>query len=255
MGPAKLAKRLYHALLDLRLSQFRLAFSQCPFCGPTVILRLNAEPAGVRCVRCAASIVHLSIGAVLRDCGLDLSRMAVCELSSNGPFVDFLRRRARDVSLSEYSDSVPPGTSVNGVRCEDVQRLTYEDGSFDLVTHTEVLEHVPDDEAAFLELRRVMKINGTMLFTVPLSASSATVQRAAGVGEKMVHFLEPVYHTDPWQRGIGILAYRDYGLDIVSKLESAGFAGVEIVQPESGVPWIKLHKVIVARRFSGQQSQ
>ena len=220
-----------------------------------MFLRLNAEPAGVRCIRCAASIVHLSIGTVLRDRGFDLSDMAVCELSASGPFVDFIRSKAQSIALSEYSDSTPVGTSVDGIRCEDVQRLTYADGSFDLITHTEVLEHVPDDEAAFLELRRVLKSNGTMLFTVPLSGNVSTVQRASRMGNKTVHLLEPVYHTDPWQRGNGILAYRDYGLDIVSKLESAGFAGVEIVQPESRIPWIHLHKVIVARRSLGQKSQ
>ena len=69
--------------------------------------------------------------------------------------MNFLRRRTRSLATSEYFADVAPGESVDGVRCEDVQRLTYADGSFDLVTHTEVLEHVPDDALAFAQLYRV----------------------------------------------------------------------------------------------------
>src|SRR5262249_23668182 len=69
---------------------------------------------------------------------------------------------------SDYRDDVPPGTVVDGVRSEDLTRLTYEDASFDLLLTSETLEHVPDLGAALGEIRRVLVPGGVHIFTIPL---------------------------------------------------------------------------------------
>jgi SAM-dependent methyltransferase len=48
-----------------------------------------------------------------------------------------------------------------------IEQLPFEDGAFDLVTATDVLEHIPDDHGAARELRRVTKPGGALLVTVP----------------------------------------------------------------------------------------
>lgn len=48
-----------------------------------------------------------------------------------------------------------------------IERLPFEDGAFDLVAATDVLEHIPDDHGAARELRRVTKPGGSLLITVP----------------------------------------------------------------------------------------
>ena len=48
-----------------------------------------------------------------------------------------------------------------------VEELPFGDGAFDLVTATDVLEHIPDDDGAARELRRVTKPGGRLLITVP----------------------------------------------------------------------------------------
>jgi SAM-dependent methyltransferase len=48
-----------------------------------------------------------------------------------------------------------------------VEQLPFEDGAFDLVAATDVLEHIPDDLGAAHELRRVTKPGGSLLITVP----------------------------------------------------------------------------------------
>src|SRR5690606_38701268 len=130
----KIISRTRNGFRSLVLAEFSWFFSKCPFCGPTMILKLNATPSGIRCIRCAASTVHISLGLVLREACPDISKMDVCELSSGGPYAKFLVRSARSAHLSEYSTEVSLGDINNGVRCEDVQRLTYANGSFDLVT-------------------------------------------------------------------------------------------------------------------------
>ncbi len=49
----------------------------------------------------------------------------------------------------------------------DALRLPFADGSFDRVIASEVLEHIPDDQAAMAELARVLRPGGSMAVTVP----------------------------------------------------------------------------------------
>lgn len=64
------------------------------------------------------------------------------------------------------ADELPDGVAciaTNG----DATRLPFPDESFDRAMASEVLEHVPDDAAAFAELARVLKPGGTLAITVP----------------------------------------------------------------------------------------
>ncbi len=242
-----LAGRLRDGLARLRWSRLRASAGCCPFCGPTVLVRLDDDETAVRCLRCAASAVHLAIGHALRESVPDLAGRDACELSTRGALARFLRRHARSVALSEYVDGVRAGEVRDGVRCEDVQALTYADASFDLVTHTEVLEHVADDARAFAEQFRVLRPDGRLLFSVPLHLG-ATLERArlrAGVVE---HLEAPSYHGDPFRAGAQILAFRDYGDDIAARVRAAGFVDVEVRAPAAAIPWVVPRAIIRARK-------
>lgn len=212
------------------------------------MLRLRRDELGVRCLRCGGSAVHLSLGAALRRHVPTLARCDACELSARGPLVDYLRRHARSLAVSEYFADAQPGDVRDGVRCEDVQRLSYADASFDLVTHTEVLEHVPDDARAFAELHRVLRPGGRMLFTVPLRTGTQTSEQAMLRDGAIVHLQPPTYHGDPLRGGAGILVFREYGDDIVGRLISAGFARAWIEPPSDDVPWGFGRVVVCASR-------
>ena len=200
-------------------------------------------------MRCGGSAVHLSIGWALRAMNIDLSELDVCELSARGPFVEFLLRHCRSVATSEYFADAVPGEVRNGIRAEDVQRLSYEDASFDLVTHTEVFEHVPDDAKAFAELHRVVKPGGEMVFTVPLTNSATTVARARLRDAAIEYVLPAAFHVDPLRGGAEILVYRDYGADIVDRLRAAGFDDVRVMNVSKNVPWNMGRRVVAARRL------
>ena len=59
------------------------------------------------------------------------------------------------------------GVSLNTIQC-DALNLPLGESSVDVAVYREVLEHLPDDQAALVELRRVLKPGGVVVFTSPI---------------------------------------------------------------------------------------
>lgn len=244
----KLTRRFQTGFSLLEPRWLRARLGRCPFCGPTLLVRLCKDETGARCARCAASTVHLSVGWAL-DKALEGRRPeSAYELSSRGPLVAWLSRRSLGLQCSEYFDDIKPGTEWGGVRCEDVQRLSFADAAFDLVTHTEVFEHVPDDHAGFAELHRVLRPGGFMVCTVPITGATTTVERARLGPNGIEHLLPPAWHTDLIRGASRVLVYRDYGLDLPARVREAGFADAKLIPPDPRVPWGLGRHVLVARK-------
>ena len=64
---------------------------------------------------------------------------------------------------------------------EDIQALSWADGSFDLVLTSETLEHVPDPALALRETLRVLRPGGRHVFTVPLDPALEATRSRAGL--------------------------------------------------------------------------
>ena len=60
-----------------------------------------------------------------------------------------------------------PASAKARAEVGDALRLPYADNSFDVVLMSEILEHVPSDEAAMAEMVRVLKPGGLAAVTVP----------------------------------------------------------------------------------------
>jgi ubiquinone/menaquinone biosynthesis C-methylase UbiE len=52
----------------------------------------------------------------------------------------------------------------------DLCKLPFKNNSFDQIICSDVLEHIKDDKKALLELRRVLKIGGILLLTIPFNS-------------------------------------------------------------------------------------
>jgi len=230
--------------------ELRIKIQYCPVCDRrSSMAKFDANEMAVRCLSCRASAVTMSMVSVLRKIKPRINLLDVYELSARGPLFRYLQKNAKTLASSEYFADIAPGELRNGVQCQDVQKLTYADASFDICTSTEVFEHVPDDIKGFSEIFRVLRSNGVFVFTVPLLGAYETIERALlSVNGEIHHLLPPEYHGDPLCESRPILAYRNYGRSITDRLCSVGFVNAEIMMPPDKIPWDFARPVIVAYR-------
>ena len=123
---------------------------------------------------------------------------------------------------SDYHPGAQPGELVEGIRSEDLTRLTYPDESFDLVLTSETLEHVPDLAAALREIHRVLSPGGRHIFTIPMLPGvprtfARTVVRPDG---SLEHRAPLICHPGG---DVGYPVFTEFGADFPEILSAAGF--------------------------------
>jgi SAM-dependent methyltransferase len=74
---------------------------------------------------------------------------------------------AEGVDISEAALAFCRERGLDKVRLGAGEKLPYEDGTFDLVTALDVVEHMDDDLAGLREMRRVLRPGGRVLLFVP----------------------------------------------------------------------------------------
>jgi ubiquinone/menaquinone biosynthesis C-methylase UbiE len=117
-----------------------------------VALVLGDNVAGKSMLDLGAGMGGLSVALLLEygDKGLRLQSM-----DYNPDYCRIARLRAR-----RYGLTVPIAVGAG-------EHLPYPDGSFDLITCLDVLEHVASTDDVLMEMRRVLKPGGTVLTTIP----------------------------------------------------------------------------------------
>ncbi|HEY1228814.1 MAG TPA: class I SAM-dependent methyltransferase, partial [Ramlibacter sp.] len=203
------------------------------------VLRALAERAGVS----AASLAELPATAS-RSVRVYDTQPPFRWLTCSYPLPDLLRKAPWvTVDVSQYKPERPFGETLrSGVVNQNLEALTFDDASFDLVITTDVMEHVRLDDRAHQEIHRVLKPGGMYLFTVPHEMEMADTLVRVRVHDPAnpaadEHVLEPEYHGDANGEGGGVLSYRVYGRSLVAKLQAIGFE-VEYTKaddPEHGI--------------------
>ncbi len=232
-----LAHAIRHPLQVLRLYA-RLVRSDrlrgsCIFCGvERTLFRLGpSNRDGFYCRYCHSTLRQRHLAKVLIErlgdgCGYSCFRDFVGQMQglvtyvaqSTGPLVSALAR-LEGARFSEFFHDVPLGGSWNGIRCEDLQALSFADASLDLVISQDVLEHVREPKRAFGEIWRTLKPGGLHIFSVPCDLAKKTVTRVAVVDGVEVFHHPPVYHEDTIRGG---LVYTDFGSDLLDNLVAQG---------------------------------
>jgi predicted SAM-dependent methyltransferase len=135
---------------------------------------------------------------------------------------NFFRNNNHYIS-SIFTEEYPIGTEIEkNVFCQNLEALTFNDGSFDIVITEDVFEHIRDDKKAFCEIYRVLKKGGIHIFTIPFLFNQETIVRVDTSTGNDINMLPPEYHFD-MIRG-KIIVYRTFGIDLFKKLSDIGFS-------------------------------
>jgi SAM-dependent methyltransferase len=162
-----------------------------------------------------------------------------------------LSRECLHYVSSQYFPNRATGTLVNGVRCENLEALTFADASIDLHVTQDVLEHVPRPDKAFAEIARTLKPGGAHIFTVPIVNRSTESKMRIAIDEsgEITHLAPPEYHGNPVDDK-GSLVTVDWGFDIVDRISAACGLKTEIHQLDDLSMGIRadLIEVLVTRK-------
>jgi SAM-dependent methyltransferase len=185
--------------------------------------RIINRQQGRHCVRCRSTLRCMALAtAILRCYGFA------------GTFADFARspvaRALRVLEINEAgglsaSLAMLPNHRLASHPDVDMQALPFADRTFDLVVHSDTLEHIPDPIAGLRECRRVLVEGGACAFTVPMVVGRLTRSREG---------LPPSYHGTAAD-GAGYLVCTEFGADAWRFVVDAGFSECRIVAIEPPV--------------------
>jgi hypothetical protein len=166
-----------------------------------------------KCLHCRSIPRWRAVIQVLHTMFPDWRRKRIYESSPGGAASDKLRRECAHYVPAHFYPEIEPGAFKKGIRCENLESLTFSDASFDLVVTQDVLEHVLDPVRAFGEIARVLVPGGSHVFTIPYNPDKPSSTRAVKRDEAIEHLQEPIYHGNPIDNR-GSLVVTDWGNDL-----------------------------------------
>lgn len=178
---------------------------RCPFChweGWRFLTAGDRWEANRLCPRCG-SLERYRMVALVLDRLLESRRdVHLLEIAPK-PSIPLLCKRRGWSYVSSDLDS--PYAQVHA----DLRAMPMPDASYDAIVCLHVMEHIPDDRAAYAEIARLIKPDGFALIGVPLGG--ALTQEGAPKHE--------------WTQRYGQHDHvRLYGMDIVDRMQSCGLA-------------------------------
>lgn len=133
--------------------------------------------------------------------------LRILEINSAGHLTRFFPRRSRHV-LRSYPE-------LDMMDMSDIPT-----GSYDLIIHSDTLEHVPDPQAALSECSRVLKPGGACCYTIPMVVGRMSRTREG---------LPPSYHGGPGDNLADYLVHTEYGADAWRQVLDANFVECRLV--------------------------
>jgi len=176
---------------------------------------------GLQCRRCRSNLRTMALAlAVCRCYGHDgtfaqfvkkfgTRRLRILELNEAGGLTQFLSKLPKHC-LAKYPQV-------------DMTHMPYADNSYDLVLHSDTLEHVRQPVSALAECYRILEPGGYCVFTIPVIVDRMTRGREG---------LPLSYHGDPNERSADLAVQTEYGCDAWKHLILAGFQECRLVTPE-----------------------
>ncbi|CAN7468557.1 class I SAM-dependent methyltransferase [Phyllobacterium sp. LjRoot231] len=170
---------------------------------------------GTRCDNCGSNVRSMALATSITD-----------HWSFDGPFEAFAKKfsKLEILEINEASDLTKwlakmPNRSLAAYPSIDMQNMPYRDGSFDLVVHSDTLEHIENPIKALRECKRVLRPGGLLAFTIPVIVGRMSRSRKG---------MKKSYHGFPDTGSDDYLVHTEYGADMWQQVIAAGFESVKI---------------------------
>ena len=175
---------------------------------------------GLICKGCQSNLRAMNLAkALLCDFGL------ITETLTSEPFKNhFFELESLEINraanLTEFFEKSPNHT-LGEYPEVDAQALPFEDDSFDLVIHSETMEHVPEPPQAWRECLRVLKPGGAVVCTIPIIPGRQTRRCHADYYHS--------FHGGPEKQHADYRVFTEYGGDFWTELVAAGFSDLRLI--------------------------
>jgi len=139
---------------------------------------------------------------------------------------------AKLIGSEYFGAKYKPGELLeNGMRNEDCTNSSFANETLDGVLSFDVLEHLPQFEAAIKEAFRILRPGGVFFWTAPFNINEDKTSVRAMVRQDgtIQHLMDPIMHGDPINPSEGILCFQIFGWDILDLLQNVGFSDVKVV--------------------------
>lgn len=172
---------------------------------------------GTSCSQCGSNLRSIALGNALRNSlHTQLTLQSFCA-SPEAKLISVLEINEAG-SLSPVLRSLP-GHLLAEYPAVDMHAMPYENERFDIVIHSDTLEHVSHPGRALEECRRVLKVGGWLCFTIPVIVGRLTRRRAG---------LEKSFHGDAQRSSDDFMVHTEFGADMWTTVLEAGFTAVRI---------------------------
>lgn len=218
-----------------------MAPKRCPVCNGDTFRRMNVLwPELVHQWQLApdeVDYVNRQQGEACAACGSNLRSLVLADalrvaFRTNQPLIQFLATPAvasfKILELNEAGTLHPmlqrmPGHVFGAYPDVDMNALPFEEASFDIVIHSDTLEHVPNPVHALSECRRVLRPGGMLCYTVPIIVGRMSRSRDG---------LPKSFHGNANINPEDYLVRTEYGADAWTQTIRAGFSDVHLFTRE-----------------------
>lgn len=150
--------------------------SICPICGSIDLVEFNGR-LNAQCVNCGALERHRYMYMLMDRMGILKPNMSILHIAPEfGLFKNLseLTQHYNAVSfeLAQYEHWTPTVKFIDLCNLDEVF-----DGTFDLIIHNHVLEHVPCSVSKTIsDLQNLLNQDGVMIFSIPIWKNSDTIE-------------------------------------------------------------------------------
>lgn len=173
---------------------------------------------------------------------------------SNGSFLTKLRKRMNETDINKKIEYIGVDANKNAILANEDKELnlihsTIEDylqqtkDSFDIVWHTELVEHIIDPFSLFQKLYAVMNKDSYMIFTTPNSFSLEMNNLSYNIPRVLACNIFPPMHLNAFST-INVSHFALRSNFCIEKIETPGFFDVEIFEMQKEYVTNELLKAI-----------